>query len=254
MADHDGHYKRLFSHERTVADFLRGYIASEWIGELDLERMETVPPNHISEERQRRHNDIIWRVPWQSSDAAGAEDWLYCYFMLEFQRGINHMMAIRIMVYAGLLYEHLVNSGQCSARALPPLLPIVLYNGEDRWTAATNVAELIPRFPKAFARFIPQVSYLFLDEGRMQTSDQLAEQNLAAAIFQMEQTEVSGVIPFASEVLAWLQSPEQMTLRRDLTTWIETTLLGPERLSELESQGKLKGVEEVDMLAKRAEI
>ena len=53
-------------------------------------------------------------------------------------------MAIRIMTYIGLLYQDLIKTKKVlSGEKLPPVLPIVLYNGAPRWNAPVEVSELI---------------------------------------------------------------------------------------------------------------
>ena len=37
------------------------------------------------------------------------------------------------------------------------MLPIVLYNGDAPWKAATNIAELIPKVPGLVAQFLPSM-------------------------------------------------------------------------------------------------
>ena len=68
--------------------------------------------------------------------------WLYVYLLLEFQSTVDTYMAVRIQTYVGLLYEGLMRSGQLTPGGrLPPVVPIVLYNGRGTWTAALDVAE-----------------------------------------------------------------------------------------------------------------
>jgi len=41
---------------------------------------------------------------------------------------------------------------------LPPVLPIVLYNGQDAWTAKTSLADLIePGLPEQLRHWQPQI-------------------------------------------------------------------------------------------------
>ena len=57
-------------------------------------------------------------------------------------------MAVRIMTYVGLLYQDLIQSQNLRyENKLPPVLPIVLYNGDPEWTAATNIKQLIQEIP-----------------------------------------------------------------------------------------------------------
>ncbi len=61
------------------------------------------------------------------------------YLLIEFQSSVDKYMALRMMVYQGLLYQDLIRQGAVlSEGRLPPVLPIVLYNGSQRWTAATE--------------------------------------------------------------------------------------------------------------------
>jgi hypothetical protein len=48
-------------------------------------------------------------------------------------------MAVRMLTYVGLLYQDLIQSGQLNRdKMLPPILPVVLYNGDGQWTSATK--------------------------------------------------------------------------------------------------------------------
>ena len=63
-------------------------------------------------------------------------------------------MALRLLVYQGLLYQDLIKSGDILEDGrLPPILPIVLYNGQPRWTAADDIADLIPTVPGLVGQF-----------------------------------------------------------------------------------------------------
>ncbi len=124
-----------------------GFIPDEWLHSLDYSTLEKVPGHYVSDDFQQREDDIVWRVK------VGSE-WLYFYLLLEFQSRVDKYMALRMMVYIGLLYQDLIKRGDVLADGrLPPILPIVLYNGDSRWTAATEVAELIPAVPRLVEQF-----------------------------------------------------------------------------------------------------
>ncbi len=108
MAEHDPGYKKLFSHPEMVEDLLRGFVHESWVKELDFSTLETFKDSFVSDDFRSRHDDIIWRVRWGDS-------WLYVYLLLEFQSTIDPFMAVRLMVYIGLLYQHLIDIGKLSA-------------------------------------------------------------------------------------------------------------------------------------------
>jgi len=68
---------------------------------------------------------------------------LCAYLLLEFQSSVDRLMAVRLLTYVGLLYQDLAAAGEIPhGGKLPPVLPIVLYNGQAPWTAATALAGL----------------------------------------------------------------------------------------------------------------
>src|SRR5207245_3839627 len=92
-------------------------------------------------ELRTREDDLIWRI-------RRADGWLYIYLLLEFQSRVDPHMAVRIMAYVALLYQGLIRTGQLTpAGTLPPVVPVVLYNGRGHWTASQNVATLIEPMP-----------------------------------------------------------------------------------------------------------
>lgn len=69
---------------------------------------------------------------------------VYVYLLLEFQSTPDPWMPLRIQVYVGLLYQHLLRERSLSSRGkLPPVFPLVLYNGDTRWNVAETLRELI---------------------------------------------------------------------------------------------------------------
>ena len=126
---HDSSYKFLFSNPELVRDLIMGFIPDEWLHSLDYSTLEKMPCSYITDDFRERADDIVWRVKVQG-------DWVYLYILIEFQSRVDKYMALRMMVYVGLLYQDLIKEGHVKG-LLPPILPIVLYNGNRTWTAKT---------------------------------------------------------------------------------------------------------------------
>ena len=69
---------------------------------------------------------------------------------------------------------------------LPPVLPIVIYNGDARWNHSPEVFDLIQPHPAVLTEFQPKLKFWLLDEGRFSAEYLEGRQRVMAAIFRME--------------------------------------------------------------------
>jgi predicted transposase/invertase (TIGR01784 family) len=242
---HDHSYKLLFSHPEMVADLLRGFVHEDWVSQLDFGTLEKVSGSFVADDLREREDDLIWRARW-------GDQWLYVYLLLEFQSTVDPFMAVRIMVYLGLLYQDLIRTQPLKlGERLPPVLPIVLYNGERLWNAAEDIGDLITDVPGGLERYRPSLRYLLLDEGRYGESELAGLRNLAAAVFRIENSASHEAMQRALDALiGWLQAPEQESLRRSFVVWLNRVVLSS-RLPGIELP-ELNDLREIrNMLAER---
>ena len=158
----------------------------------------------------------------------------------------------RVLAYLGLLYQDIIRTGGLTAdRRLPPVLPVVPYNGKPRWNAAQEVAGLIAAAPGGLERYRPSLRYLLLDEGRYADSELAPLRNVVAALFRMENSHTpQDVEQVLTALVDWLKAPEQASLGRAFTVWLKRVLL-PGRMPGVEFK-HLNELQEVkSMLAER---
>jgi hypothetical protein len=140
-----------------VTDLLRGFVREDWVEELDFSTLDRFNDGYVSDDLREREDDIVWRARFRGT-------WLYVYLLLEFQSGVDRFMAVRMMAYLGLLYQDIVRAERPGVgERLPPVLPVVLYNGKPRWNAPEDIAELIADAPGGLDRYRPRLRYLLLD-------------------------------------------------------------------------------------------
>jgi len=223
MADYDHSYRQLFSHPELIRDLLEGFVHEKWVEGLDLETLEKVNGTYISDDLRRREDDIIWRVKLSGT-------WIYVYLLIEFQSTVDRYMAVRLLTYVGLLYQDLIKTRQLlPGGMLPPVLPIVLYNGNRSWNAALSMEEIIQHIPGGLSRYRPDFRYLLLEE-RTYREEGLPAHNLVGAIFRLEKSQCpEDIHTVVTNLIDWLKLPEQASLRRAFTVWIRRVLL-PVRL------------------------
>jgi len=223
---HDHSYKDLFSHREMVRDLLLGFVREDWLMHANLDSLETVKGSFITDDLREREDDIIWRLRW-------GDEWLYVFLLIEFQSRIDRFMAVRIANYVTLLYQDLSAQGRLVADGrLPPVLPVVLYNGEPRWTAAVELAELIAPVPGGLEAYRPRSRYLLLDEGAIINGPrfQAEVRNLAASLFQLEHARDKATWLAVYERLVELLDSESLdSLKRAFGRWIYRSFIRKKR-------------------------
>jgi len=155
---------------------------------------------------------MVWKVRL-------ADRWLYVYLLLEFQSRSDDWMALRMHVYVSLLLHDLQRQNQLSPEGkLPPVLPIVLYNGAKKWSAATDLADLLAGAPEELRALQPAQRYLLIAEGAYPPGSLDGKTNLVAALFRLEHSrtpqDMERVLLSLSE---WLADPKCASLRRDFS-------------------------------------
>ena len=222
-----------------VRDLLRGFAARGWSAELDLASLTPLPASYVSHDLRQRHGDLVWRVRFKD------DRWLYVVLLLEFQSAVDRSMAVRMLTYTALLYQKLIADGVLRERsALPPVLPVVMYNGQPPWTAPVDVAELIASGRgAALARYQPSQRSFLLDEGRVGGAD-LPSGNLVSALIALETTrDRLRALELLDALTDLLHKQDDEELTAAFNEWVVQVLL-PRRFRGSVS-GPLPRIEEV---------
>jgi hypothetical protein len=222
MAEYDTLYHQLFSDPAMVVQLLRQFVAEPWLDELDLNAITRENAKFHADKGERREGDMIWRIPRRD----GGETFLM--LLLEFQSTQDHWMALRAMVYAGLLWQHLLREKRLpSDGRLPPIFPVVLYNGEARWAAPLNLRELVglpERSP--LWQWQPEMRYHIIDEGGFDEAELAKRDGLLPLVFRLEGSLTSGqVLALTDAALAWFEAnPTFMALRKVFVSLLRSAM------------------------------
>lgn len=209
----DASYKLMFSMRRIVRDLIVGFVPDEWLHGLDFDTLEKVPCSYVSDDLRQRADDVVWRL------RVGGE-WAYLYLLIEFQSTVDAFMAVRVKTYVGLLYQDLIRAGKVlPGRMLPPVLPIVLYNGDAPWTAARDLADMVPSAPGVVGQYRSTQGYLLIDENRCSDAQLAARENLVACMIRFQR---APSIEVMCEVVDWLDRGIRgdAELRRTVALWL----------------------------------
>ena len=172
--EHDIRYKKLFSNPVLMQELLEYFVHEKFIHELDFTTLERLDKSFITDAFKEKESDLIYKIQFQNKD-------LYIYLLLEFQSTVDKFMPLRMLRYICEFYEYLI---QTKIKLLPPVFPILLYNGDAPWTAQLNIKELIEKtIPE---RYIPDFTYYSIVENELSKETLLNIKKAVSAIFYIE--------------------------------------------------------------------
>jgi len=220
-----------------MRELLRDFVDEGWIERLDFSTLERVNASYVSRTLMNREGDLVWKLRLREGGT------VYVYVLLELQSDVQRFMAVRLMVYLGLLYQDLIDRGELlESDKLPPVLPLVLYNGEEPWGAALELSELIARVGQEADVYLPRLRYRIIDESSYPLEDLEERRSAVAELFRLERNRQRAEIEQGSGRLGeLLQAPEDKELRSAFMVWIKGALFG--RIDESEIPDQL-GLEE----------
>ena len=250
MTDSDSFYHRLFSHPEIVVELLQEFLDPELLKELDLSGLRRVNTKFTAPKGQRRRGDMVWEIPIHGGGS------LFLLLILEFQSTIDEWMSLRFDVYTGLLYQQLVDERKLKAKdGLPPVLPILLYNGEPNWNATTSLRKLIRlRTGSPLWKYQPEMRYYVVDEGLFPNEELKNRKSLLALLFRLEHpVNPKEVVEIIRELAEWFRKhPDGPPVKRLFNEFLDGSL---KRFRELGNFPHIPDelLEVVNMLSTRVE-
>lgn len=250
---HDTGYKELFSYPEFVRQLIEGFAPAEIAGLMDFTTLRNHSGNYITPLFEEKLEDVVWSVEvhWE-----GVPRRVYLYILLEFQSSVDHRMPVRLMHYVACFYDHLLKTGVTTpAGGLPPVFPLVLYNGSRPWSVPLDVHDMVWPQPPDFLRgYQPRLSYYLIDEGSY-TEEQLARRPTPlSGVFGIENatSDRMALQRAVDRAVAIIRSePDKGRIDRIITRWLKRHLqrLGADlHLDQLNSL-----LEDRDMLAENLE-
>ena len=231
--------KDIFAYGFMVEELMRWFVGDlhggrELVDALDfslLLRVQEQSTTGRAGDKRSYANDIVWRVPFRGRPADGGDRaWLHLVLMIEVQGEVDHLMALRVRNYVDNHHLELWRGRRFGAvDRLAPVLPIVIYTGPSRWTAALWVIDLVT--PGASDGVAADVSsrasrlfsgdgYLTVDTMRL-PADDLRRDNAAALLAGLCNPTLEHVPAQAAALRARLNAPELRPLLETVLAWVQ---------------------------------
>jgi len=210
---HDARYKRFFSNPILLRELLESFVPEDFIRELDFSTLRRVDKSFVTEEFRERESDLIHQVRYRDST-------VYIFLLIEFQRKVDRLMALRFLRYICEFYQSLrIERNQ----KLPAVFPLLLYSGSRRWTAPASMLDLIDSRGMIPLRYLPHFEYCVVDENNYPRDFLMSVRNTVAALFLAEKTPEDRLSDI-DRMLYILVEGEDSGAVRELLLWLRAIL------------------------------
>ncbi len=170
---HDAFVKKVFSDPENLGGELRTLLPPALLAKLDLATIRTEPGSFVDERLKERHTDLLFSVKLTGRDAL-------LYVLFEHRSSVDPVLVVRLLVYMSRIWDDWLRKHE-GARAVPPILPLVLYQGPTAWNAATSLHDAIDVETDALAllrEHLPAYRFV-LDDLAVQSDEELRARTMA---------------------------------------------------------------------------
>ena len=174
---HDAGYKKLFSNKTIFRELIQTFVREHWVKDLDFTNCEALDKSFVADHYKETESDLIYKVKFRGHDA-------YLFVLMEFQSSVDRFMAVRVLSYVTSFYLDYAHDNK-EVRKLPPVFPIVLYNGDRRWTAPTTLSALLQE-PTLLGKYTPRFQYFKVAEREYSKEELLRIRNIVSTLFLAE--------------------------------------------------------------------
>lgn len=158
---HDKGYKKSLSNPKEFLHFLQKYIGEEWMETLSEEQLTLCDKEFIEKDYEGKEADLLYRITREEG-----ED-VFIFILQELQSYVDQTMVFRLLVYiVNTMLRHFLavdkNVRETVKFRLPAVVPIVFYNGGEKWTSMRSLQEY-QAGSEFLGEYILHLKYYFVD-------------------------------------------------------------------------------------------
>ena len=160
---HDKMFKETFGNHVIAGDFLKAFLPESVRNIVDLDTLKPIKGSFVTQELKEVFTDLLFTAMIDGNDG-------YICFLFEHKSYPDKNVIYQIQKY---IIEIWVNEDNAKkAETLPVVIPLLIYNGKNRWNYKTSIREKIRGFSELsgeVSRLLPVYDYLLYDLSAMDT-------------------------------------------------------------------------------------
>lgn len=144
--------------------FLQVHLPAELSAALDWSTLNLRETSFVDEELRRSEADFLYEI-----EQDGSEQSVWIYVLLEHQSTPGRWIRFRLLKYCCRIWDMNL-AEQPTPSELRPIVPLVFYQGERRWSYSTEFADLFAESVREWP-WVPRFTHELIDQTDMQPED-----------------------------------------------------------------------------------
>ena len=154
---HSEFFTDIIGRKENAQSLLKKALPEDIQVHLDLDTLRVEKGSYVDEDQQNHFSDLIFSVDLKKGDSAQ----VYC--LLEHKSTPEILVSLQILRYMVLEWHTIAKQRELLGRVLPPIIPIVVYQGHRRWNVGNDFHSIIDFPSDSFKVFTPNFEYLLWD-------------------------------------------------------------------------------------------
>ena len=154
---HDKLFKTVFSRPQEAISFFREHLPENIFQSIGWDTLTPVDKEHMREFFTEEESDLLFQVRLKDTEQDA-----FLYILFEHQSTADKWMPFRMLKYSCWIWD-LSFKLYTQQEKLPPVIPIVLYQGEHGWRHSTQFLDLFAN-AEVYRDFLPQYAFSLIDQ------------------------------------------------------------------------------------------
>ncbi|TAN50910.1 MAG: hypothetical protein EPN21_07810 [Methylococcaceae bacterium] len=151
---HDSFFRETFSRREVAEGFLQSYLPPAVAARIDWSSLEVAKDSFIEKALRKHFSDLIYNARY------GEHDIKVC-LLLEHKSHPDIWVSLQLLRYLVRIWE--LHHKQRPGQKLPPIVPLVLYHGTERWRIPDVFLALFGELDEPLVSYIPAFRYELCD-------------------------------------------------------------------------------------------
>jgi len=203
-ASHEGLFLKVFKDKENTKHFLREHLPEAVLDHADLDSLYLENVSYLDDNLRKHFSDLVFSVRIGKEEFSAAK----FYLLFEHKSSPEPLVGMQVLRYMALQWKEMYDQGETAGGKLPPIIPIVIYQGRGAWQARASFQKLVEMPSEAFKEFVPDFSFAFFNIGKV--DEEKVQENV--------------VLKFYVAIIKALDTPELRDLLPQLTQGLYESL------------------------------